>query len=549
MADILAETEYGYDTSDATATPSDILSDKTAYARGEKITGTMPSKLGGTFEPTASKQVIFNNGTYPTSVVAIKGDANLKPSNIKKGVGIFGVVGTVNANDPPSGTLPDNVYLVSVEPSNPLYGSVYGGGGITDGFTITVNSVPNEGAQFYSTGWQENGDSLSSNAEYTFEVTKPHNLIATFSHKNISLLPDNGYVISVSVGKNGGGTASQGNVYASGSSVVLYAWPSSGYVFEGWKENGKFVSTDTTYSFTADSNRNLIASFAPLTSLPIYNISAIANPVQYGTIAGAGQYRRTENVTLTATGTQPRYRFVAWKENGETVSENENYKFVAEKNRSLVAEFTDKIPVGYTVIEYIESSGKSYINTGIKPTSNTIINMDVEPTDTPPASPNYDSFLGSYYTPASGTGYSIYVLWGNQGSTSTTGVIARMGSYTIGSTATFTVIKATTAKKKMNIRVDTSARQISADGTAKTVGNNTFSSSMTNIFLLAQSVNTATMLPAKLYSCTIHQGGKLVRDFVPCLDPSGIAGMYDAVNNTFYASARESDQFTAGPTV
>lgn len=93
----LPEAGGGTNTSDATATASDILSGKTAYANGQKITGNIAFQEAKTITPGAVDQVAIASGYYASGAVTVKGDSNLTASNIVSGKSIFGVVGTATA--------------------------------------------------------------------------------------------------------------------------------------------------------------------------------------------------------------------------------------------------------------------------------------------------------------------------------------------------------------------------------------------------------------------------------------------------------------------
>ena len=83
------------DTSDANAQQGEILSGKTAYVNGSKVTGNISSKSAQTYTPTTSDQTIAS-GQYLSGAQTIKGDANLVSANILSGKSIFGVSGSLS---------------------------------------------------------------------------------------------------------------------------------------------------------------------------------------------------------------------------------------------------------------------------------------------------------------------------------------------------------------------------------------------------------------------------------------------------------------------
>lgn len=89
---------HGTFTEDATATDADILQGVTAYANGDKVTGTIARNAGGTFTPTTVEQSAGVEHKYMEGDIKIAGDSNLVAGNIKKGVSIFGVTGALDSS-------------------------------------------------------------------------------------------------------------------------------------------------------------------------------------------------------------------------------------------------------------------------------------------------------------------------------------------------------------------------------------------------------------------------------------------------------------------
>ena len=96
-APITGTCTYDADTQDATVAVAEILEGKTAYARGTKLTGTMPNK-GAVSGTIATKEAYtipmgFHDGSGTVSLDATE-SAKLIGGNIKSGVTILGVEGT-----------------------------------------------------------------------------------------------------------------------------------------------------------------------------------------------------------------------------------------------------------------------------------------------------------------------------------------------------------------------------------------------------------------------------------------------------------------------
>lgn len=90
---------FDSDTSDATAAAAEILTGKTAYVRGSKVTGTMPNHEGegGTITEKAQSVAIsqgYHDGSGSVAIDATE-QAKLIPANIKLGVNLLGVEGTL----------------------------------------------------------------------------------------------------------------------------------------------------------------------------------------------------------------------------------------------------------------------------------------------------------------------------------------------------------------------------------------------------------------------------------------------------------------------
>lgn len=189
------------------------------------------------------------------------------------------------------------------------------------------------------------------------------------------------------------------------------------------------------------------------------------------------------------------------------------------------------LPEGYTQLEYIESTGTQYIDTGFKPNQDTRLVCSV---DFPAISASSGAWLfGSRTTNVVKTfGFLSYnsIYRSDYNDQTTPGEIAVIpgGKFTLDKNKNITYF----------------------DGVVvNSLPTGTFQGDY-SLYLFANNNGGTLQNPcsAKLYSCQIYDNGALVRNFVPCQDPTGNVGLYDLVGAQFYGNAG-SGTFTAGPEV
>lgn len=140
-AQITGACTFDVDSTDATVATGELLSGKTAYARGSKITGTMPNRgaVEGYISDKNTPYTIqsgFHDGSGTVDIAEAE-KAKLIPSNIREGIEILGVTGEM------SGSEDLKAQTKTVTPTNKQQ-TVVADSGYNALSSVTVNAIPYE---------------------------------------------------------------------------------------------------------------------------------------------------------------------------------------------------------------------------------------------------------------------------------------------------------------------------------------------------------------------------------------------------------------------
>lgn len=192
-------------------------------------------------------------------------------------------------------------------------------------------------------------------------------------------------------------------------------------------------------------------------------------------------------------------------------------------------------PAGFTELEYIESSGTQYIDTGVKPTGATRAVADIE-THQPTAATTCIFGERNTSTPTASEAYTLWVMQ--------TGKTVRSDFFGDNGTITKTL-------HGSRFVADKNANVCTVGGSTISNTSNPSGKASLGLFVLAcNDVGAAKYFTAaKLFSMQVYEAGSKVLDLVPARrDADGEVGMLDMLSGRFLGNAG-TGSFVAGPDV
>ena len=197
-------------------------------------------------------------------------------------------------------------------------------------------------------------------------------------------------------------------------------------------------------------------------------------------------------------------------------------------NGVLKARHQSGLPWGYTLLDYIESTGTQYIDTGVNLTSDHNIEIKFN-------GKNQEAFIFGGRTSSLLKSYGLYL------------------NNVANVQPNFSFAQAPQAVANYNW-LDTilkyQDKSLYWNGSSVVTYTETFSCDYPSYLFAMNNAGTAheKKFTGKIYYTKIWNNGALVRDFIPAKDSNNVVGMYDFVSGQFFTN-QGTGTFTAGSTV
>ena len=182
---------------------------------------------------------------------------------------------------------------------------------------------------------------------YSGGVTEPKTVV-------IELGEPEEYTLTLSVDSEEKGSVEGGGKYLESTIVTAKATPKLGYEFKDWTENGTQVSTDASYTFEIEGNRDLVANFVE-NNLSI-EVVGTTGPTYMGASDGKIEVK-------AKSGTAP-YIYELGSDKSEPINTSYTFENLADGNYTV--KVTDATGFSVTEIVVLDGSGELSPPTNVK---------------------------------------------------------------------------------------------------------------------------------------------------------------------------------------
>lgn len=199
------------------------------------------------------------------------------------------------------------------------------------------------------------------------------------------------------------------------------------------------------------------------------------------------------------------------------------------------------LPAEYQEVEYIESTGKEYIETGCSLNETSVVEIEASLKKSVPKAAG--ALFGSRINVPYSTGQQNALWWHNEEDENTAKLVGLVGESVYRTTDD-------TVQFGMFRKIRFGCDSLSIDGIKKFTFSKALYSNGINAVLFGLKTNNycdTKRFNGKIKYCRITTDDVLVRNFIPCYRKSdNVAGMYDTVNGVFYTNASTTSSFLKG---
>lgn len=195
------------------------------------------------------------------------------------------------------------------------------------------------------------------------------------------------------------------------------------------------------------------------------------------------------------------------------------------------------LPIGYTLLDYIESNGTQYIDLGIKGNGTTKTEVKFKYHTATSASGS-----GRVFGSRNAAAVDAFAI----GSASGTASISSTIAFFFGNQSYLVTDKSLVLDEWLDVIFDKTTHNINGTDYGDPYNDETFETPQTLKLFGFDNSGTMGYGYVDIARCKLWDNGVLIRDLVPCKNASNVIGMYDLVNDVFYQNAGTGN-FVAGP--